>query len=427
MLNLLGCVKTNYSEEIKRLDDSKVYYFFISLGITPRFSKFFYVFTNPPLLLSLIQKKLKEPSKSETIRILRLELSKVEKYPYGSLRLPQEEWQQRWESSPEKRVLLYAYCDYSGSFFKWAEAINRYTEYAARLVVLHPHQYDYPLDLVLPFPNSGLPSGLEQLVSEANIIHIKDEIGFFNGSNGLPSDLFSRFKKPMVFTHYGGFARKFSENREYIKYVNSYDSRVSMTPDLIFPWFKGRYIPHSVDTDKYLHIWKDGKIVAHSPSTKARKGTIELEAALKNLPMLSYNLIHNVSHKESIERKSGSSLFFDQAGREIEKKLGISKIIGWYGNSAIEATAFGVPTIAHLSDNSFEGAARAGHDLREKCAIINTPIGAEGIQKTLEYFFFEMDDAARAECSLRTRLWTIDFHSYQSCAKELAQVYDGLI
>jgi hypothetical protein len=55
-------------------------------------------------------------------------------------------------------------------------------------------------------------------------------------------------------------------------------------------------------------------------------------------------------------------------------------------------------------EHAFEGAARAGKDIRDRCAIINTPFGRDGIRQTLENWL-AMPTDKRAELSLATRRW----------------------
>lgn len=361
----------------------------------------------------------------ERHRRLLAEFRKVQSHRYGSFTAGRADWESRWDHSPGRRVLLYALSDYSGSFFKWAEAINRHTPYAARLVVFEPHQFGYDQDLLLPYPDVLDRSDIDGLAGEADIIHIKDESGFFTGSNRLAKDLFTKHKKPMVFTAYGGYMRKFSDDPGFREYVSSFDARIAMTPDLAYDWFDCRFIPHAVDTRQYLYDWHDGNVLAHSPSTKERKGTDDLIAAVEGLDV-ELDIIHGVSHAECIARKRHAGLFFDQAGTEIKSKLGINTVIGWYGNSALEAAVHGIPTIAHLSDEAFERARQAGRDIEEKCAIINTPRGTDGIRETIQSYF-AMSAKDREQISLKTRRWMEDFHSYEACARELESVYDGLV
>ena len=54
----------------------------------------------------------------------------------------------KWQTSPGKRILFFAPADYSGSFFRWAESLNRLTNYAVRLVTLQAHEFGYEQDLV---------------------------------------------------------------------------------------------------------------------------------------------------------------------------------------------------------------------------------------------------------------------------------------
>ena len=349
------------------------------------------------------------------------------KYQYGSYTPGVEDWRERWESRPGKRILLFAKRDYSGSFMGWARAINEFTDYAARLVVTGAHAYGYPLDLLFPTGNL-IDSHFARLRDEADVIHIKDETGFFDGNNRLPRDFFSSSGKPLVFTHYGGYARKCQDDPRYREFVRSFDARITMTPDLNYPWFDGRFIPHSVDVRKYPFSWRDGNVVTHSPSTRARKGTEQFLEAVASLEErgIALDLIEGVPHEECVMRKSRATVFFDQAGRERVEKLGIDTVVGWYGNSALEAAAYGVPTIAHLSEESFAGSDRAGRPIREECAILNTPLGVDGLRETLARFF-EATPPRREELAFRTRSWVEGFHSYPAVARELSDVYDQLV
>lgn len=355
------------------------------------------------------------------IAALKRELQKATRYELGSYTEGVSSWRQRWERPGDgKRVLLCAPKDYSGSFHKWASAINSYTSHAARLMTFSHHQYDYPTDLLFPHPGIQ-SSGFLELAKQADVIHIKDETGFFDGSNGLPQDLFWRLDKPLVFTHYGGYARKYQDDEHYRAYVRRFAARIAMTPDLCFPWFDGYFVPHAIDTERYGYLWSDGNLLAHSPSTRMRKGTDDLIAALTGLD-LEFDLIHGVPHRECLERKRQANLFFDQAGREVIDTLGVDHVIGWYGNSALEAAVHGIPTIAHLSPEAFAGARLAGKDIESSCAIINTATGPSGIRDTL-LAYLRSSPEERTSHSHRTRQWVEDFHSYQAVASELHGIY----
>ncbi|MEB3286059.1 MAG: hypothetical protein VKJ04_01005 [Vampirovibrionales bacterium] len=360
---------------------------------------------------------------------------------YGSVFSGVKAWQKKWENSKGQRILLVAPKDYSGSFMKWAIAINHYTPYAARLVVGQTHQFGYHVDLVVPFKNTRIWDRAARLFEEADIIHVKDELYWFDSQherqmlslyadfmNYLMKD-FSINLKPKVFTHYGGYARKFKNNPAYIDFVQSFDARVAMTPDLNYEWFNGYFITHSINTLEYEYSWQDNNRICHSPSTKSRKGTdqfLQAVSQLENFEHWNLDLIQNVSHKECIVRKSQSSLFFDQAGQESLKSLGTDDVIGFYGNSALEAMVYGIPTIAHVSQQAIEGAERAGKDWR-LCPVINAPpMDAAGMQKSIQQFI-NMESEQRRELSIQTRRWVEQHHSYEVNAEELASVYSSLL
>lgn len=354
-------------------------------------------------------------------------LTAVPRHEYGSVTPGIAEWRDKWARSAGRRVLFYAKKDFAGAMLAWARAINDHTDFAARLVALQAHEYGYDVDLLLPQPDP-MQSDFLGLAAQADVIHIMDETGFLDGSNGLPADVFSRFHKPTVFTQGGGLARRHRDDPEYQRMVLGMAARVATTPDLVFPWFDGYYVPSAIDTDRFSYTWTDGTVVGHSPSDTARKGTDDLVEAVRRLAdsmEIEFELIHGVNHDECLRRKQRVNVFFDQAGRESADNLGTDRVIGWYGVAALEAAVHGIPTIAHLSEDAFAGAERGGIDIRDMCAVINTPLGADGIEATLRSYF-EMEPGERSALSHRTRAWIEGFHSAETVARRLAAVYHTL-
>jgi glycosyltransferase involved in cell wall biosynthesis len=372
------------------------------------------------------------------IKLLEKDLANILYWRYGSTTPGIKDWEKKWDNSPGKRILYFTPIDYSGSFYKWATAVNQYSEYAVRLVTLQFHEFGYIQDLVLPISHQCEKS-IRTIISEADAIHIKDELGFFpegkKARNELPLDIFTASGKPLVYTLYGGKARRFCHDYYYRDHINSFDVAVAMTPDIAYPWIERCYfVPHSVDVDAFPYDWRDGKTISHSPSSPSRKGTeLFLEAIEKLDPSLQIklNLIQGVSHAECIARKRKSTLFFDQAGWQKSNYPGKHLTIGWYGNSALEAMVHGIPTIAHLDNAALDNAARLGVDMRKKCPVINVPMiygngGVEGMIENIERFF-RLSKDERKELSLKTRKWVEEFHSYEVNSQQLADIYGRLL
>jgi hypothetical protein len=384
-----------------------------------------------------IKRRLKYPRRTATSPAIATVAPEPAMLRYGAVNNGRSGWQERWDRTHiSNRVLLVAPKDFAGSMFKWADAINRYTDFAARLVSFEYHQYDYPVDLVVPQCNDERFRNVLTLADEAGFLHLKDEHSWFVNkpftNRKLIETLFfgEEFRsKPKIFTHYGRYARKFQADHKYIEKVQQFDGRVAMTPDINYPWFGGRFILQTIDVVNLPFSWEDSNIFAHSPSSPAKKATYLFEETLLHLakhePELcskwSFDLIHGVSFAECIRRKQKASIFFDQAGRQRVADLGIDDVIGWYGNSAIEAMAYGIPTMAHLSAQSFEQAAAAGVDL-SGIPVINI----ERTRKSmLEAFlaYAKGSPEERLDLARRTRDFTVNWHGYEPCAKALVDLY----
>ena len=356
------------------------------------------------------------------------EVKKFHRYEYGSYTPGSKEWSKKWAESTGKRILFYCNLDTAGSAYRWAEAINRDTSWAARLVSFEIHEFGFPVDLVLPLPEIG-DSDLDTIINEASVIQIKDEGGVFGGSFRMPSDFLFELNKPVVFTLHGGTSRQNQNEDWYQEYVKKFDAHITVMPDLAFDWLNAHWVSYPIDTDLYRPTWKPGKIIAHSPSVLKRKGTHELIKAVQLLPEsmnIDVNLIHGVSFEESLESRKSASLFFDQAGNDFDPKSKRNIVIGWYGNSAVEAAVLGIPTLAHLSETAITRAKNCNEYLFEQMEIINVGQTAEEISESINWFF-NLNIDTQQELSLKTRDWIEKVHSYPVIAKELIKISEKLI
>jgi len=346
----------------------------------------------------------------------------AKRWEHGSLTPLVKAWSARWIEN-RKRVLIFANFDAAGSSFRWAEAINSHTEWAARHVTVRPHPYGYACDLTYGAP-ARIDERFHELAAEADVIQLKDEAGFLDGRNRAPTDLLSRHRKPLVHLQYGGIARQRQDDMDYRRHVLSHDAVVALTPDLCFPWLAGRvsFIPHAIDVATYAYGWHDSRIIGHSPSTRSRKGTLEFEKAVARIPAVEVDIIEGVNHAEVIKRKSRVGVFFDQAGRD---SLADGRVIGWYGNSALEAAVLGIPTLAHVSVQAIEGAELGNNPIPRWMPIVDTGLTSEGIEVAIRYVL-DMDEGDRRRLSELTRRWVEHFHGYGSIGRQLVGLYEGL-
>lgn len=117
--------------------------------------------------------------------------------------------------------------------------------------------------------------------------------------------------------------------------------RSFVTVDLNYDWFQATYLPLAYDVENTDILWRKPTneiIIGHSPTNRAKKDTqIIIDAVDACGPLFKLDIIENVSWQECLERKSRCHLFIE------DMKSGI------WGYSAIEAMAFGIPTISFIN------------------------------------------------------------------------------
>ena len=319
-----------------------------------------------------------------------------------------------------KKVLLISVFDYAGSGYRITEAVSLYTNNFVEYIVMLPtiignNFKKYPS--MCTFDKTGIVL-TEQDVIRINAIAKDVDIIHYKG-DFLPScDTYKNLylpKKPTIITVSGSFFRIGNNNvcrgkGNFHDYIKQSDKRTAINPDLNYPDFDATYTPLAYDIGEYT--WKDSKIpiIAHSPSTRSKKGTdLFLQACeeLKDKYKFKINIIEKMTHIDCLEEKSESTIFFDQIG------------CGSYGNSAVEAMSFGVPTICHISDESY----KQSNGRLDNCPIINSGNTLESVKTAIEKAL----TCDREKLSKETREWCISEHGYENIAKMWDDIYTELL
>ncbi len=325
------------------------------------------------------------------------------------------------------KVVQLSLCDYAGSGYKIARAIERVnplievscyvgqTSRARRL-------FKSPSGEMITTENH---ERLQQEVMDADIIHFKGD--------DLPGDTFNGiaipFDTPTLITVSGSGFRRGRSNVALATtpiedYVGRFDHRTAITPDLNYPEFRGKYIPQPIDSRaitfqydpykcKYCH--QDLALtIAHSPSTREKKGTDNIIIpVIKRLKREGYefvfDLIVNTTNEECIKRKRNAAIFIDQINE-----------IGAYGNNGLEAMQYGIPTISYISEQAVKQSEGIWDNLpvmscKDKTELYQTLKGLLDRPKQL------------TAIARRTKVYCDKVHSYEAVGREYERIYFGMI
>lgn len=327
-------------------------------------------------------------------------------------------------------ILMLSRHDYAGSGWRICEAVRRHGSHRILHVRSHKHKYGYSTDCDISESTADELSELKSKIHSADLRHFKGDDLPTQDWDGIQLPKVS----PCVITVGGSaFRRRRSlhglsseerrveckiaqEKYEIASYRSCADARVALTPDLNYPCLNGVWIPAPIDVskDEYSFTTPNSEIViGHSPSHRLKKGTDNIlipavETLKKNGFNIKLEIIEGVSHKEAVARKRQVHLFWDQAR------------VGAYGNSALEAMRFGIPTMCWIAPKTIEQA----HGRLDDCPIVNFEPTPESCASVLECI---LNRETLTNLSYETINWTQKTHGYETVGKQYSDLYDSII
>lgn len=324
-----------------------------------------------------------------------------------------------WDSRRKYRVAMLSYKDYAGSGFHRAQAIRTLTDFDVRLICVKPHCYGYYRDMTIEGGKEGIATA-QKLLDECDLIH-------FKGDDLPESEMWGLRipEKPMCITVGGsGFRRKKYYNDTIQHYCPEFAPvadyrripvRTALSCDLLYPEFGGKWSPNVMDCERTSFTWRDPGteyiIIGTSPGAERRelKGTDDillpaLDMLAKRGRRLEVRIITGCSNAECLELKKTCHLFFDQGH------------VGFWGMSAVEAAAFGIPVIVYIPAfvRKF-----ANKDL-DGCPFITFA------EDTPESCGAAIDAALSSNLerlALETRRYAVDKLGYLACADRWSSLY----
>jgi hypothetical protein len=340
-----------------------------------------------------------------------------------------------------KKVLVLSINDYAGSGHRYSEAVNRVGRYDSSSLKFFYHALGFQTDYcIVRTSDDKRDWGVindrmrlaQMMVDEADILHFKGDFPVsenwgphIHGAHysGFPA-LSIPVEKPIVITTSGSIFRRHlgiesgqSFGRfsiaDTMRYTNA---RTVTTPDLNYEEFDAKWLPLPVDSaaKDNLHIKREHSmvIVGHSPSIRARKGTDSVLIPAINILQsigvkVALEISENVTHADSILSKSCSSIYWDQCG------------FGFYGNSLIEASQYGVPCMAWLSEHSLS---KMLHSDRAALPVVSFDKTPESCADAM----LEIIESDLKGLSAITKKWTDNTHSYEAVGARLSKIYDEI-
>jgi hypothetical protein len=200
-----------------------------------------------------------------------------------------------------------------------------------------------------------------------------------------------------------------------LKTYQNIDLQTVLTPDLLISGEKIMYTPQGFPTTESTIQRNKNKrlVISHAPSNSSKKGTDSLILPALEILSKKYDfeivLITGMAHDKCLEIIKKSDIFIDQV------------LVGFYGNAALEAMSYGIPTVAYLDEKYL----RLVDTSSKKIPIINTKYQTkEAIVEALEPFLKK--PTKLKNISKKTKKWVTKHHDYQIIGKLWLWNYENL-
>ena len=264
---------------------------------------------------------------------------------------------------PKSLVVIVSVADWAGSQYQAYRAVKAAGQFECRHITAYKHDYEFPRDIFLPvFPVKNVRP--EQVISAATTtggydecveqLHAADLIHLWNTFPGEPSllglGLPIDYKKARVVTMTGSFYR---DNHTALNVAfRELGCRVTVQDaNLKFPEeIDSTFIPHAVPIEQFEPLPEDQRKKSvgtyknpnDCPVRPTGKDVIKLKEALEEWPDWMVELDYTMPWHERMEKLRECSVFVQD----------ISPHMGYWGRSALEAAALGIPTITNYSNRA---------------------------------------------------------------------------
>lgn len=299
------------------------------------------------------------------------------------------------------KIVMLSVRDCCASGYRLCEAINENTEHTAKSYQWQTGDFNHPAGTIVGYNNV---LDIQKEIDSADVIHVKGDRPWKVGYPNIKHFPFVKIDhKPVVLTlsgtltrdvRFGGYGQC-SRDSYPVKLVTAHE------PDLMHDW---------VDILTYYPIrraeatWKqsDPPILQHIPSNRITKDTnFVLDVVAKLKKNVIFELPGKMTYNRVLEMKKNATLYFDQF------------VIGWYGNSGVEAMNYGVPVISWISDFS-----RRFVD----SPVITSEHGSKRWAEMIDWIL----DSDMTGLSRETKSYCDKHHSYEAVAKQWSKIYESL-
>jgi glycosyltransferase involved in cell wall biosynthesis len=281
----------------------------------------------------------------------------------------------------------------------------------ARLVVFERYKLHPEADESLDLSGGLLRRQPAQWAALARLLPRTDVFHFHFGLTLVPKRLqfpiLRAARKKSVMHYLGSDIR--GKTPEQLAYGRHADAQVVGSYDATRWVPEAEVIPPGVDVARIEPVPPSDRqrpLIVHAPSSRRRKGTEHVLAALDGLDA-DLDLVEGLHHEEAFERYRAADIVVDQLNA------------GWYGLFAIEAMALGKPVITFLHDQAVR---RTEEAFGTGVPIVSAT--AETLREALRPLV--ADAARRRELGAASRAYVEQVHDIEQVADRLLDLYRRL-